>query len=74
MTDNAEILRFIRDYHKQLYANKMDNHKDEENGEGDKRTIKRCQQECMKMDGGMVMDLARLNKLKSKRLQGKKAR
>ena len=28
MTDNAEILRFIRDYHRQLYANKMDNHKE----------------------------------------------
>ena len=28
MTDNAEILRFIRDYHRQLYANKMDNLKE----------------------------------------------
>ena len=26
-TDTAEIQRIIRDYYKQLYANKMDNHK-----------------------------------------------
>ena len=25
ITDNTEILRIIRDYHQQLYANKMDN-------------------------------------------------
>ena len=25
ITDNAEIQRIIRDYYKQLYANKMDN-------------------------------------------------
>ena len=25
-TDTAEIQRIIRDYYKQLYANKMDNH------------------------------------------------
>ena len=27
-TDTAEIQRIIRDYYKQLYANKMDNHKE----------------------------------------------
>ena len=27
-TDNAEIQRIVRDYYKQLYANKMDNHKE----------------------------------------------
>ena len=27
-TDTAEIQRIIKDYYKQLYANKMDNHKD----------------------------------------------
>ena len=27
-TDTAEIQRIVRDYYKQLYANKMDNHKE----------------------------------------------
>ena len=27
-TDTTEIQRIIRDYHKQLYANKMDNHEE----------------------------------------------
>ena len=27
-TDTEEIQRFIRDYYKQLYANKMDNHEE----------------------------------------------
>ena len=28
MTDTAEIQRITRDYYKQLYANKMDNHEE----------------------------------------------
>ena len=29
-TDTAEIQRIIRNYHKQLYANKMDNHEEKD--------------------------------------------